>query len=137
VDEATQADELETISTILQADQVVLIGDQKQLGPIYKCEVPKCDSMFTRLLESGFPNFVMLKESFRMHPDLLELPNSLYYDNKLVSKHRISHMNMFLTIDRPMLFINSESEESGFGNSKFNNGEAEKVVELFKFLTER
>jgi superfamily I DNA and/or RNA helicase len=93
--------------------------------------------MFTRLLESGFTNFVMLKESFRMHPHLLGLPNSLYYDNQLVSKYKSRYENYFLTNNRPMLFINSESQESGYGDSKFNNGEAEKVVELFKYLTKR
>lgn len=49
IDEATQAQEIETLITIREADQVVLIGDQKQLGPIYKGEAPICDSMFTRL----------------------------------------------------------------------------------------
>jgi len=35
---------------MLEAEQVVLIGDHKQLGPIYKCDVPKNDSMLTRLI---------------------------------------------------------------------------------------
>ena len=40
IDEATQALEIETVLTMTDADQVVLIGDQMQLGPIYKGEPP-------------------------------------------------------------------------------------------------
>ena len=50
IDEATQANEIETLLTFKEAEQVVLIGDQKQLGPIYKGEAPTYDSMFDRLV---------------------------------------------------------------------------------------
>ena len=69
---------------LMGCDQAVLIGDPKQLGYVYKCEVlRRCDSMITRLIYAGFPNFVMLKSQFRMHPFLLKIPNSLYYDDMI------------------------------------------------------
>ena len=39
IDEASQSQEIETMLTIRDAEQVVLIGDHKQLGPIFKCDV--------------------------------------------------------------------------------------------------
>jgi superfamily I DNA and/or RNA helicase len=56
---------------MMDAEQVVLIGDHKQLGPVYKFEVPHCDSMLTRLITAGYENFKMLKTQYRMHPFLL------------------------------------------------------------------
>ena len=56
---------------MMDAEQVVLIGDHKQLGPVYKFEVPDCDSMLTRLITAGYENFKMLQTQYRMHPFLL------------------------------------------------------------------
>ena len=59
IDEATQAKEVEILFTLKTATQVVLIGDHKQLGPIYKVDVGDCDSMFRRLVIGGYP-YIML-----------------------------------------------------------------------------
>ncbi len=80
VDEAAQAQEIEIVKTCLRAEQLVLIGDHKQLGPIYAINVPKCDSMFARLMEAKYPCSVMLTDCFRMHPALLTIPNTLFYN---------------------------------------------------------
>ena len=85
IDEATQAQELETLLVMKNAEQVVLIGDHKQLGPIYKNTVPKCDSMFSRLVEAKYSNFTMLTTQYRMHPYLLQVPNTLFYDGVIDS----------------------------------------------------
>jgi superfamily I DNA and/or RNA helicase len=62
IDEATQAHEIETLETIIDAKQVVLVGDQQQLGPVFRGSTPYLDSMLSRLVEADFPNFVMLDE---------------------------------------------------------------------------
>ena len=87
IDEATQAQEVEALLTMKHANQVVLIGDHKQLGPIYKQEVLKCDSMFSRLIEGGF-KFTMLTTQYRMHPYLLTVPNVLFYENMIQSGYK-------------------------------------------------
>lgn len=67
------------------ANQLVLIGDQKQLGPIFKSEVNEdCDSTFSRLISGGH-KYHMLSTQFRMHDYLLKVPNSLFYDGKITS----------------------------------------------------
>ena len=120
IDEATQAQEVEALLTMKHADQVVLIGDHKQLGPIYKQEVQKCDSMFSRLIEGGF-QFTMLTTQYRMHPYLLTVPNVLFYDNKIVSGYKKSFNNKFINSELPFLFIDCETNEEGYGTS-FSNG---------------
>jgi superfamily I DNA and/or RNA helicase len=112
-----------------------LIGDHKQLGPVYKCEVPRCDSMLTRLIEAKYPNFRMLKTQYRMHPFLLKVPNALYYDDKIESGYRIQFENKFISREYPMLFINCETEEQRYGTSYTNQDEARIVVDLVKHLT--
>lgn len=81
IDEATQAHEIETLETIINAKKVVLVGDQQQLGPVFRGETPNLDSMLSRLVEAGFENFVMLNQQYRMHSSLLEIPNTLFYEN--------------------------------------------------------
>lgn len=87
------------------AEQVVLIGDHKQLGPIYKCEILKSESMFNRLMEGDFPNKTMLKKQYRMHSFLLEVPNTLFYDQMIESGYKNSFENLFIHKDKPLLFV--------------------------------
>ena len=66
----------------LNASQLVLIGDQKQLGPVFNYEVKGPKSMFERLNEAGIPSS-LLDISYRMHPALLKVPNLLSYGNRI------------------------------------------------------
>lgn len=135
IDEATQAQEIETLLTMREADQVVLIGDQMQLGPIYKGEAPECDSMFTRLLNGNYPNFRMLQTQYRMHDFLLKVPNTLFYANQIESGYRnVMPENIFLHRERPMLFINHEIVEQHYGSSYVNNEESKMILKLLEVL---
>ncbi len=97
-----------------------MIGDHKQLGPVYKCEVPRCDSMLTRLITAGYANFRMLQTQYRMHPFLLQVPNALYYDGMIESGYKISYENKFISREYPLLFINCETKEQRYGTSYTN-----------------
>mmetsp|Transcript_22880 Transcript_22880/g.22151 ORF Transcript_22880/g.22151 Transcript_22880/m.22151 type:complete len:94 (-) Transcript_22880:755-1036(-) len=46
IDEATQASEVETFLSLLSAKQAVLVGDHRQLGPVYGQKVSGPLSMF-------------------------------------------------------------------------------------------
>jgi helicase MOV-10 len=104
IDEAAQASEPETdiaIALVQPGKQVILAGDPEQLGPM----TTKCAekfglgrSLLARLMENEVysldpqtrtydPNFItMLKLNFRSHPDILHIPNLLFYDNLLEPK---------------------------------------------------
>ncbi len=138
IDEATQAQEIETLLTMREAEQVVLIGDQMQLGPIYKGEAPECDSMFTRLLKGNYPYFRMLKTQYRMHDFLLTVPNTLFYANQIESGYRnVQPENIFLHREKPMLFINHEIPEQHYGSSYVNNEESKFILKALEVLQEK
>lgn len=62
----------------------MLIGDHKQLPPVYKeIKVEEANnSLFKRLLNAGFPmNFLSIQ--YRMHPDIMKISNDLCYDGKI------------------------------------------------------
>ena len=99
IDEATQGNEIDVLSTMMNAEQVVLIGDPKQLGPVYKFDVPNNDSMLTRLFTAGYKNLKMLQTQYRMHPFLLKVPNDLYYENKIENGYIITNENKFINKD--------------------------------------
>ena len=58
----------------------VLVGDQKQLGPTYTFEIKGPTSLFTRLIEADHP-YSFLDTQYRMHEALMEVPNTLFYEN--------------------------------------------------------
>ena len=59
-----------------------MIGDQKQLGPVYSGMINGCDSMFSRLIHGNYP-YTMLNKQYRMNLKILDMPNHLFYDDKI------------------------------------------------------
>ena len=50
VDEATMVRETEGFLATMTAEQIILVGDQKQLGPTYQFEIKGPSSLFSRLV---------------------------------------------------------------------------------------
>ncbi|XP_058797499.1 probable RNA helicase armi [Phymastichus coffea] len=106
IDEAGQATEPELMIPLVlihtSSTQVILAGDPKQLGPVNQSKYAGYfglnDSFLVRLLqqfpyqrdpvgfETGYdPRLVTkLLMNYRSLPDLLELPNKLFYENELI-----------------------------------------------------
>jgi superfamily I DNA and/or RNA helicase len=59
IDEATQATELQSFICLDQAKQIVLIGDDKQLGPVLDYDIKGPTSMFERLILAGYPSHLL------------------------------------------------------------------------------
>jgi superfamily I DNA and/or RNA helicase len=64
-----------------------------------------------------------------MHPDLLRIPNKLFYNDKIESCYKLDSRTIFMT-KCPFLFINSEEYEDKISNSFYNPGEVNIVVQL-------
>ena len=124
IDEATQCCEIECLLPLVHGSRhVVLIGDQKQLGPtiIY----PKANilgmkiSLFERMIKIYPDNFIMLKKQYRMNEQLSKFPSDFFYEGKIKnsSKHQESKyakkiMKTFLwpKKDIPIMFINTNNK---------------------------
>ncbi|KAK3609928.1 hypothetical protein CHS0354_036697 [Potamilus streckersoni] len=98
IDEAAMCPEPQCLVPIIatKAEQVVLIGDHKQLQPIIMCreaaELGLEKSMFERhaLCQSRDRNnvqYTLLEIQYRMHPRLCDFPSKEFYDNNLETGH--------------------------------------------------
>lgn len=107
IDEASQAKEIEVLQSIRHASQVVMIGDQKQLGPVYKGQIEGPDSMFSRIIQGGYP-YIMLNQQYRMQGKILKIPNQLFYSNEIINKYEAPQDLPFIIERVPLLFIDHE-----------------------------
>ena len=137
IDEATQCCELESLLPIMHGSRyVIMIGDQKQLGPtiIY----PKGDlvgmkiSLFERMIKLYPDNYYMLKKQYRMSEELALFPSKFFYQGKIKnsSKHKNKENKCVKKIlkkfywankDIPMMFINTNNSSTyKYNKSKKN-----------------
>ena len=136
IDEATQCCEVEALLPIMHGSRfLVMIGDQKQLGPtiIY----PKADlfgmkiSLFERMIKLYPNNYYMLKKQYRMSPELISFPSNFFYEGKIKnsSRHKDKENKYIKKIlkkfywankDIPILFINTNNK-STYKYNKFSS----------------
>ncbi|CAJ1430238.1 unnamed protein product [Effrenium voratum] len=89
VDEAAQAVEAETLVPLcLGPKQLVLVGDPMQLSAtVCHSQAAKdasyCRSMMERLMGLG-QEYIMLKEQYRMHPEISRFPSKRFYGGRLI-----------------------------------------------------
>ena len=104
MDEATMVKENEAFLGTLHAEQIVLVGDQKQLGPTYEFKVEGPTSLFSRLIDAGHP-YDFLNTQSRMHDALMQVPNLLFYNNKIKCGYEANPWKKFMNSDAPFLFV--------------------------------
>ncbi|KAF6041478.1 MOV10 [Bugula neritina] len=165
IDEAGHATEPETIIPIANLlkrpdGQLVLAGDPKQLGPIIRSTVAVQGGLGVSLLERLMnenlykrdqttqefnPNYVTkLLQNFRSHPDILKVPNQLFYDNELqvfadpLQRERFCRWEGLPTKDFPMIFhgIVGEEKQKKASPSWFNPNEIDLVGHYVQLLME-
>ena len=148
IDEACQAQEPETLLPLLtRPEQIIMVGDHFQLGPIIKCkEAEKAgleNSLFRRLIDLGFESY-MLSIQYRMHPAIASFPSFTFYNDLL--KNGVDNMqrtdygsNFRWPGSAPLFFyhIDAQEEHSSTGKSYVNQSEALAVVEIVKRLGAR
>lgn len=88
IDEASQCVETECLIAIGHgAQQLILAGDHKQLGPVVLSqqarEAQLDRSLFERLIETQSANGVQLNVQYRMHPRISEWPNMNFYNSSI------------------------------------------------------
>ena len=130
MDEATMIKEQEAFMATLFAEQIVLVGDQKQLGPTYGFKVNGSTSLFSRLINAGHP-YSFLDTQYRMHETLMQVPNMLFYENQIQCGYVGDIQKVFLYSQKPFLFIDvANGQEKVKGTSFVNFEEVQTVVDL-------
>lgn len=131
IDEAAQAIEPEALIPLTHgAERVVLVGDQKQMGPlIFSLESRRKGfnrSLFGRLIETGLTP-KLLNTQYRMHSCLSRFPSAQFYSGQLIngvrdSDRRSPHGVPWPNCDCPKFFCHVEGiEETGSTGMSFLN----------------
>lgn len=148
VDESTQATEPESLIPIVKgAQQVILIGDHCQLGPVIMCKPAMTAglgrSLFERLVVLGHRP-IRLQVQYRMHPCLSEFPSNYFYEgtlqNGVTAVERTLRSVAFPWPDdsNPMMMYHSTGQEelSASGTSYLNRLESSVVEKMVTKLLE-
>ncbi|XP_035243629.1 helicase with zinc finger domain 2 isoform X1 [Anguilla anguilla] len=142
IDECAMATEPEAFIPLVShnPNQIVLLGDHKQLQPIVHCDLGKRLGMRKSLFERYMEKAVMLDTQYRMHESICEFPSMEFYGGHL--KTGVTRVpSVLLTKSRqptPIVFGHLEgkeisllvSTEKGNENSKANTEEAEQSVRV-------
>ncbi|XP_033121763.1 putative helicase MOV-10 isoform X2 [Anneissia japonica] len=169
IDEAGHAEEPEAIiavSNLLNPNnskggQLVLAGDPKQLGPVLRSPMAIKFGLATSFLERLMtdnplyarkeeePHYnpkvlTKLLQNYRSHPEILKLPNELFYDNELEAKADILMRETMCRWEElpkknfPLIFHGVEGKDEREGNSPsfFNTKECDAVLTYIKKLME-
>ena len=145
IDEAAQALEPDTILSIIhQAEMVVLIGDDKQLGPVIHSKSAAASGLSTSLFErlhtlyKDAPFITLLNEQYRMNEKLYEFPNKTFYDDKIFTKVQVlpDENIPWPKKDFPSFFYNVSGIEEQENKSKYNKDEVLSVYKCVNKLME-
>lgn len=165
IDEAAQAMEPEAdvaIGLLSPRSHLILAGDPKQLGPICQSKVADKLGLNISLLERlmKFPLYASnnvnvittLKLNFRAHPEVLQIPNELFYENQLKAVSRNALLDPIARICVHDKFIHRKAKNliepsclefvavfakemrQGRSPSYFNPKEAEMVIKYVSAL---
>ncbi|KAK3561442.1 hypothetical protein QTP86_002833 [Hemibagrus guttatus] len=125
-------------------EQIVLLGDHKQMQPIVTCARVKELGMDKSLFERYMHAAVMLDIQYRMHESICEFPSNEFYEGKLKTGTKKRHCLLLDNNETPtaILFGHVEGEEvslavstvAGNEYSAHNEQEAEQAVRVAKLL---
>uniref|UniRef100_A0A1A9UGY6 Uncharacterized protein n=1 Tax=Glossina austeni TaxID=7395 RepID=A0A1A9UGY6_GLOAU len=161
IDEAGACSEPEALVGIMDIKspkcEIILSGDHKQLGPVFKsqraAELGLSKSLMERLLErkcyllderGNYDRTLQfrLNQNYRCHPKILGLFNHLYYNNELQAKAKPSDVNIAAKWHKlpnpnfPIIFqaVFGRTENDKRSGSCFNNRELQVSMELLESL---
>ena len=147
IDEATQSLEPDCLLPLLhKAEMVILIGDDKQLGPVVLSNDAEISgfniSLFERLsfYYEGSNFIYILNEQYRSHEFLYRFSNEKFYHNQIItkSKHILNQnlMNEFPWPNKniPSLFYHYTNPEEKEIKSYYNQTEINYIFNIVKIL---
>ncbi|XP_021359811.1 helicase with zinc finger domain 2-like [Mizuhopecten yessoensis] len=147
IDENGMCTEPESLATIIatKAEQVVLIGDHKQLRPVVMCQHTARLGLEKSLFERYSEKAVFLSTQYRMNPRICDFVSAEFYNNKLDTApvrawKEEKPLSIWKYPDVPHIFCHVEGEEEyltvsteeGNEQSCSNKAEVEKVMQVFR-----
>uniref|UniRef100_A0AAY4EVB2 C3H1-type domain-containing protein n=1 Tax=Denticeps clupeoides TaxID=299321 RepID=A0AAY4EVB2_9TELE len=142
IDECAMATEPEAFIPLVmhQPEQIVLIGDHKQLRPIVNCDLVQKLGMRKSLFERYMKKALMLDTQYRMHKDICKFPSETFYNGNLKTGCQ-TKPSVLMTATKSLthiVFGNVEGKETslvvsterGNENSKANYEEAQETVRI-------
>ncbi len=131
VDEAGQLTEPLTLGLIMRSRRFVLVGDDRQLPPVVHTDGLGF-SLFERLKLAALRNqserLTLLNVQYRMHPEIMNVSNRLYYDGALSAG--VETADRQPPVGQPLAFVSVESDCEG----RVNAGEARAVNDVVRRL---
>ena len=93
--------------------------------------------MFKRLIDAEYPHS-FLDTQYRMHSDLMKVPNTLFYDNSIQCGYSKNPEKCFLYALTPFLFIDvKDGVEKLKGTSFLNQKEVDVLSEFTQFVLDQ
>ncbi|KAG7468665.1 hypothetical protein MATL_G00145460 [Megalops atlanticus] len=146
IDECAMATEPEALIPLAahRPEQVVLLGDHKQIQPIVQCDLVRNLGMKTSLFKRYMDEALMLDTQYRMHESICKFPSEEFYKGNLKTEAK-REPSFLLNKSRdqtPILFGHVEgkemtlviSTEKGNENSTANLEEAKEAVRIAGLL---
>lgn len=139
-DEASQLPTSEAVGTIARGENVVVVGDPKQLPPTSffssnhidedNCEMEDLESLLDDCLAISMPQMYLKWHYRSRHESLIAYSNMKYYDNKLYTFPSPKDLVSQVKLIRPEGYYDK-------GKSKQNKAEAEAIVnEIIRRLSD-
>ncbi len=141
IDECSQASIILALLGMIKANKWVLIGDHKQLLPIFKTEkedVQKELSAFCHMLDTYGNRALWLRWHYRSNSDIIGFSQRYIYEGKITPVEACRGIKLslkrrppadleFLNPERPVVFLEVEGSEVVEGRSKYNPLEVEAI----------
>ncbi|MEM4852617.1 MAG: AAA domain-containing protein [Thermofilum sp.] len=146
IDEASQASITLALLAMVKARRWVLVGDHKQLQPIFRgLEVEECEefSAFTRLYKKCSERSLWLRTHYRSNFEIAEFIAKHIYEGRIhpaeicrKKKLKLSGKPSLPLLDpeKPIVFVDVRGYEIQEGRSKLNPEEAQAVSKIVKEL---
>ena len=154
IDEAGRATVPEVLIPALQADRVIMVGDEQQLPPMIDQMLTLGDtetddslatSLFQSLIEQGAGSDLeytaRLRTQYRMHPAIGNLISEVFYGGQLINGTTTLRARGLNWLKTPVTWLstspNTDRRETRRATSFANQREAEAVVDFLDKLMEK
>jgi predicted DNA helicase len=150
IDESSQCSILLAMLGMIKAKKWVLIGDHKQLLPIFRTIRDEKEqeelSAFVHLLKKYEDRALWLRKHYRSNENIIRLASMLFYENKIepadiCKAYKLNlpnkpRLNEILDPEKPVVFLNCKGWQEKEGKSVYNKAEIEYCKRIVEDLKE-